>query len=191
MDPTLAPLLAEHVTVGCVHRLRRLSREWRACVDADPTLPRAVTRARRCRECGRRSQHLYPLHDFPCCAACRADGYRATRRCRPSEPDGYQARSFHTQLHRTLALVGTEVPEWLYDEMFELFLRHVTLERVDLLVPYDEHTTAKHHGAHWDARRRVWYAPPGFSLLFLARWCEGEDVSETRERTRELLRRWS
>ena len=121
--------------------------------------------------------------------ACRADGYRATIRFRPAEPNGYQARSFLTQVHRALAIIGTEVPEWLYDEMVELFWKHVTPARVDLNVPFDEHPIAKHHGAHWDKRRRVWYAPAGFSLLFLDRWCKGEDVSNTRERTRELLRR--
>ena len=193
MDAGLAPLLADHVTVACVHRLRRLNREWKACVDGDKTLPRAIPEhnKRRCRECGRRSQHMYPLWDFACCTACRLDGYRATRRCRPSEPYGYQARTLDTQVLRTLAILGHEVPTWLHDQVWELFLRHVTLQRVDLRVPYEEHPAAKHHGAHWDVRRRVWYAPAGFSLLFLARWCDEEDVSEARAQTARLLRTYS
>ena len=190
MDPVIAPVLAEYVTLACVHRLRRLNREWKRCVDGDRTLPPAIPESnkRRCRECGCRSRHMYPLWNFACCTACRIDGYRATRRCRPSEPYGYQAKTLDTQVYRSLAILGHEVPTWLHDQVWDLFLSHVTLERVDLQVPFVDHPIAKHHGAHWDVRRRVWYAPAGFSLLFLARWCEEEDVSAAREQTRKLLR---
>ena len=222
LDDLLGVLFPEHVTIGCVHRLRRVCREWRRCVDEDGVLgavvaahlgarrlsdPRRLRRVmthseRRCCECGRLTRRAYPQllpraggHDAAfgsphnCCLACRAVGYRATRRCRPSEPFGFQARSLDTQLCRMLYMLvdGWEAPAWLHDAARKTLEAHVTPHRIDLRVPYRDHQQAKHHGAHWDRVARVWYAPCGFSLLFLARWLDADDPARVRARD-DLLR---
>src|SRR4051812_49170269 len=42
--------------------------------------------------------------------------------------------------------------------------------RVDLLVPFVEKEDAKALGARWDARKKLWYAPPGADVQGLKRW---------------------